>query len=80
MNRGPMETKRILATLDERRRWEARRIELVNEIKKLPSRLRALRKEELSKIDQQIAYYDSLLRQMKKELRPRDRSAILSKG
>lgn len=75
-----METRRILATLDERRRWEARRTELVNELKRLPSRERALRKVELGKIDQQIAYYDSLLRQMKRELRPSNRSAILSKG
>jgi hypothetical protein len=75
-----METRRILATLDERRRWEARRAKLEKELRKLTSRERSLRKAELGKIDQQIAYYDSLLRQMKKELRPMDRSSILNKA
>ena len=75
-----METSRILATLEERRRWEARRAELKKEIKGLPPNERALRKSELGKIDQQISYYDSVLRQMKAELRPSDRSAVLSKG
>jgi len=75
-----METSRILATLEERRRWEGRRAELEKEMSRLPRRERALRKAELGKIDQQISYYDSLLRQMKAELRPADRSAILSKG
>ena len=75
-----METSRILATLEERRRWEARRTELKKEMKGLPPSERTLRKSELGKIEQQISYYDSLLRQMKAELRPSDRSAILSKG
>ena len=75
-----METRRILATLEERRRWEARRAELRREMKCLQPRERALRKTELTKIEQQISYYDSLLRQMKAELRPADRSAILSRG
>jgi hypothetical protein len=38
-----------------------------------------LRREELAKVDEQIAYYDSLLKEMKKELRPMDRSSVLSK-
>jgi hypothetical protein len=75
-----METKRILATLEERRRWEARRDELKKEMAGLPHDEKALRKMELAKIVQQISYYDSLLRQMKAELRPADRSGILSKG
>jgi len=75
-----MDTKRILATLEERRRWEARRDELKKELEGLPHDERVLRKSELGKIQQQISYYDSLLRQMKAELRPADRSAILSKG
>jgi hypothetical protein len=75
-----METSRILATLEERRRWESRRDELKKELAGLPHHERTLRKAELGKIEQQISYYDSLLRQMKAELRPSDRSAILSKG
>jgi len=75
-----METRRILETIDERRRWVARRVQMVKEMKGLPVRDRTLRKAELGKIEQQIAYYDSLLRDMKRELRPSDRSSILSKG
>jgi hypothetical protein len=41
---------------------------------------KAMKKQELAKIDEQIAYYDSLLGEMKKELRPTDRSSILTKG
>jgi hypothetical protein len=49
-------------------------------MKGLPANEKALRKAELAKIDEQIAYYNSLLREMKKELRPMDRSSVLSKG
>jgi hypothetical protein len=69
-----------LAALDERRRWEQRREELKEALKGLAAAERALRKAELAKIDEQIAYYDSLLKEMKKELRPMDRSSVLSKG
>lgn len=53
---------------------------LQNELKKVGGGERALRKAELAKMDEQISYYDSLLRDMKRELRPADRSSILSKG
>jgi hypothetical protein len=49
-------------------------------IRGLAAAERALRKAELAKIDEQIAYYNSLLKEMKKELRPMDRSSVLSKG
>ena len=74
---GPIDTKRILATLDERRRWEQRREELERSLKGLGERDRKLRKAELAKIQEQITYYNSLLVEMKKELRPQDRSAVL---
>lgn len=75
-----IDCKRILATLDERRRWIQRRAELALTLKGLCSSERRLRKAELAKIDEQISYYDSLLKAMKRELRPMDRSSILSKG
>jgi CRISPR/Cas system Type II protein with McrA/HNH and RuvC-like nuclease domain len=75
-----IDTKRILAALDERRRWEQRRDELKRALKSLSASEKALRKAELAKIDEQIAYYNSLLKEMKKELRPMDRSSVLSKG
>lgn len=75
-----MDTRRILATLDERRRWVQRKEAFEKELRSSPPAERALRKAELEKINEQISYYDSLLREMKKELRPADRSSILSKG
>jgi hypothetical protein len=52
----------------------------MNTIRKLGESERALRKAELAKINEQISYYNSLLKEMKRELRPADRSSILSKG
>jgi len=75
-----IDTKRIIATLDERRRWEQRRDELTKALKGLGAAEKKLRKAELAKIDEQIAYYNSLLVEMKKEFRPMDRSSVLSKG
>ncbi|MEM4730045.1 MAG: hypothetical protein QXH42_09860 [Thermoplasmata archaeon] len=75
-----MDTRRILTTLDERRRWIQRREELEKELSISPPEEYPLRKAELEKVEQQISYYDFLLREMKKELRPADRSSILSKG
>jgi len=49
-------------------------------LKGLGNSERKLRRAELAKIDEQIAYYNSLLKEMKKELRPMDRSSVLSKG
>lgn len=77
---SPIDTSRIVATLDERKRWELRKKDLESEMKYLSADEKTVKKQELAKIDEQIAYYDSLLSEMKKELRPSDRSAILTKG
>ena len=58
---GAIDFKRILATLDERRRWQQRRLELEKTLKGLGPREKKLRKTELAQMDEQIAYYDSLL-------------------
>jgi hypothetical protein len=73
-------TDRILATLEERRKWEQRRDDVESEMKYLSSTDKARRKEELSRINEQISYYDSLLADMKKEIRPSDRHSILGRG
>jgi hypothetical protein len=77
---SPIDTSRIVATLDERKRWEQRRKDLESEMRFLSGDEKKVKKQELAKVDEQIAYYDSLLGEMKKELRPSDRSAILTKG
>ncbi len=75
--KGAIDFKRILTTLDERRRWEQRRAGLQKTLKGLCPRDRKLRKAELAQMDEQIAYYNSLLVDMKKEFRPQDRSSVL---
>ncbi|MGQ9582334.1 MAG: hypothetical protein ACUVV6_02325 [Thermoplasmatota archaeon] len=75
-----MDLRRILVTLEERKRWQQRKENLEREIKCCRPSERPLRKSELAKIREQISYYDSLLKEMKKELRPADRSSILSRG
>ena len=75
-----METRRILATLDERRRWVKRKAELEKELRGCPPDELPLKKVELAKVVEQISYYNALLRDMKKDLRPSDRSSILMRG
>jgi predicted nucleic acid-binding Zn-ribbon protein len=62
--------------LQERDRWVARKKELESEISKIDqedSRLRG----ELEKIREQAAYYESLTRDMKRELQPSSVSGML---
>lgn len=50
-----MRDESILATLSELDRWKERAYEL---------------REEMEKVERQVAYYESLLREMKQEVRP----------
>ena len=50
-----MHREAILETLAELDRWKERRLEL---------------DEEIAKVERQIAYYESLLREMKREVSP----------
>ncbi len=72
-----MDGKKIILTIQELNMWKKRREELNNQIRKLPSRERSLRKAELAKIDQQIEYYSRLIRDMKQTVRPSGLSSFL---
>ena len=65
-----MDGKKILRALEERDRWESRRRELLDLIRKLPVRERRARREDLHWINQQITYYEGLTRAIKRDVHP----------
>jgi hypothetical protein len=73
-----IDTKRILMTLEERDKWIKRKEALMNKLKGLTRKERKLHKDEMDRIDQQIAYYDGLIREMKGEMRPGDAKSFLN--
>ena len=73
-----IETKKILMTLEERDKWIRRKQDLEAKIKALPRKERGKYKEEMERINQQIAYYDGLIREMKGEMRPGDAKSFFN--
>jgi len=65
-----IDTKRILMALDEREKWVRRKEELTKALKSLPRAERKTHKEEILRIDQEISYYDGLIREMKGDMAP----------
>jgi len=58
-------------------RWRGRERRLLDALEQVEDESRRLT-EELAKVEQQIAYYDSLARDMKRELGPSGLSSLLS--
>jgi len=56
--------------LDEREKWVRRKEEMKKSLKSLPRVERKSHNEELLRIDQEIAYYDGLIRAMKGDMLP----------
>ena len=56
--------------LDEREKWVRRKDELKKSLKDLPRAERKNHKEEITRIDQEITYYDGLIREMKGDMAP----------
>lgn len=63
--------------LDERDKWVRRKEDLQKSLKALPRTERKLHKEEILRIDQEIAYYDGLIRDMKGDMTPNHVSIFL---
>ena len=63
--------------LEERDKWVRRKDEMQRQLKALPRAERKLHKDELSRIDQEIAYYDGLIREMKGDMAPNHVSIFL---
>ncbi len=64
-------------TRKEVERWRQRERRILDALKSVAEERRRL-DEELLKVDQQVAYYDSLARDMKRELGPPGLSSLLS--
>jgi len=62
----PLEVEKVLLAIEELRRWEARRAEL-NLARRSGAPPSA---EEMTRVHQQIAYYDGLLQDMKRRAHP----------
>jgi len=63
-----MDARAILMAVEERRRWEQRRTELLAELRAMPVRERRRRTGDLQRIDHMLAYYDALVRDMKRKV------------
>jgi len=69
----------ILYAIAEKERWESRYESYKQYLDELPKELRSERKKELKKIDDQIKYYDKLIREMKRIMSGGDATAIMKK-
>ncbi len=67
----------IETTQKEFERWRGRERRLLDALAQVEEESRRLG-EELTKVEQQITYYDSLTRDMKRELGPSGLSSLLS--
>ena len=65
-----MDSEKILLALEERDRWKEREFELREEMKSLPRQEKRQKRHELELIQEQVAYYEALARDMKKSVKP----------
>ncbi|MCG2826059.1 MAG: hypothetical protein L6265_05655 [Thermoplasmatales archaeon] len=65
-----MKTEEILLAINELENWRDRKEKILNELSGLSGDEKTEKKKELEKINEQIAYYESLIRDMKKEVKP----------
>ena len=72
-----MEAGGLRAVQDELDRWRDRQGELEEELQRVKEEEKELL-EELAKVDEQVAYYESLTKDMKKELEPPKLAGLLS--
>ncbi len=65
-----MKTEEILLAIKELESWKSRKEKISNEIKTLSGDEKTEKKRELEKINKQVSYYESLIKDMKKEVKP----------
>lgn len=68
----------MLLAFQELLRWERRRDELKHKLSGLPHAERRNHRDELLKVNQQIAYYKALISDMKKVIHPPRITALLN--
>gem|GEM_PF-2924545 len=67
---GQIKEDDILLAIDELGKWRERREGAMEELENLPPENREPIESKMNKINKQIAYYDSLISDMKKEMNP----------
>lgn len=65
-----MKTEEILLAINELENWRNRKEKILNELTTLSDDEKTEKKKELEKTNEQIAYYESLIKDMKKEVKP----------
>ncbi|PJB20877.1 MAG: hypothetical protein CO114_08350 [Euryarchaeota archaeon CG_4_9_14_3_um_filter_38_12] len=65
-----MKSEEILLAIKELENWRNRKEKISNELMTLSGDEKNEKKKELEKINEQIAYYESLIKDMKKEVKP----------
>jgi cob(I)alamin adenosyltransferase len=65
-----MKSEEILLAIKELENWRDRKEKILNELMTLSDDEKTEKKRELEKINEQIAYYESLIKDMKKEVKP----------
>ena len=65
-----MKSEEILLAIKELENWRDRKEKILNELMTLSDDEKTEKKKELEKINEQIAYYESLIKDMKKEVKP----------
>jgi hypothetical protein len=65
-----MLSKLILLAIEELKQWKVRKEEFKLAIANASSKERSKLKKELEKVSEQVEYYEALIKDMKKELRP----------
>ena len=65
-----MKTEEILLAIKELESWKERKEKILDELMTLSDDEKTEKKKELEKINEQIAYYESLIKDMKKEVKP----------
>ncbi|MBU4189682.1 MAG: hypothetical protein KJ886_01615 [Candidatus Thermoplasmatota archaeon] len=65
-----MKSEEILLAINELENWRNRKEKILNELTTLSDDEKTEKKKELEKTNEQIAYYESLIKDMKKEVKP----------
>ena len=72
-----MKSEEILLAIKELESWRERKEKILNELTTLSDDEKTEKKKELEKTNEQIAYYESLIKDMKKEVKPPKLSHLL---
>jgi hypothetical protein len=77
MEKG-IDSEKILFVLEERDKWRKRQVDLERELKFMRTAEKDAKLNDLEKIKEQVAYYDTLAREIKKTVKPSKVSHLLN--